>query len=563
MAGTLYADALGRPLTQTEVDRLHQLIVAYLGDVDTIAEQMAVVSVLADVHLRRMTLLGVPIETFLRDAPPALTIADAMTRYGLSPQHVREIEYARDNATLLIKSWRDDIRTDLPKIVNNGIRAQLHPRELASILTDRFVDYNRDMTRIAETEIASATNNGTIAGVAVGGHVLGQSFPNACAWCRRNIHGKVMKVVAAPKPGETRDWATETWPGKSNFGRYQSPIERGTGRHRTPDELWVACPVGHPSCFPAGVFVSGPVPLASATRWFDGEIVEIETVGGHFLPVTPNHPILSSQGWVAAGKLVEGDDVFCGGDCQWMSSNIRPHDYEVPSLIEDVAESLGGAGGVSSDTVPTSTEDFHGDGMSGQVCVVRSNRLLIGGRQSKFGQPFLKCDFCGRDVEHDALLRDGALAKSVERHLSSTASSVGSLGVSPMIFRRSLGHHQPIGFDDASSRYTCVVQTTGDSGSTYLKRICDRLFGFPRRVSLCNAFNWKLDAVLNIRRRRFSGHVYNLETSKGWFVANGIITKNCRCRWVRIDLDFHTVDSEGHIIIRPDILEKYGPKETP
>lgn len=248
MPGTLYADALGRPLNQAEVDRLHQLIVAYLGDVDTIAEQMAVVSVLADNHLRRMTLLGVPIETFLRDDPPALTIADAMTRYGLSPQHLREIEYARDNATLLIKSWRDDIRSDLPKIVNNGIRAQLHPRELASILTDRFVDYNRDMTRIAETEIASATNNGTIVGVAPGGYVLGQSFPNACAWCRRNIHGKVMKVVAPPKPGEQRDWSNELWVGKSNFGRYQSPRERGTGRIRDDHELWKPAVIAHPHC---------------------------------------------------------------------------------------------------------------------------------------------------------------------------------------------------------------------------------------------------------------------------------------------------------------------------
>lgn len=37
--------------------------------------------------------------------------------------------------------------------------------------------------------------------------------------------------------------------------------------------------------------------------------------------------------------------------------------------------------------------------------------------------------------------------------------------------------------------------------------------------------------VLNTFRRDFSGHVYTLETSKGWYRAtmNNYIVKNCRC----------------------------------
>jgi hypothetical protein len=39
------------------------------------------------------------------------------------------------------------------------------------------------------------------------------------------------------------------------------------------------------------------------------------------------------------------------------------------------------------------------------------------------------------------------------------------------------------------------------------------------------------DNIIKIKRSYFSGHVYNLQTDTGLFVADGIITHNCRC-WV-------------------------------
>jgi hypothetical protein len=35
--------------------------------------------------------------------------------------------------------------------------------------------------------------------------------------------------------------------------------------------------------------------------------------------------------------------------------------------------------------------------------------------------------------------------------------------------------------------------------------------------------------VIYARRINWSGHVFNLETSCGWYVTNGIVTHNCRC----------------------------------
>ena len=45
------------------------------------------------------------------------------------------------------------------------------------------------------------------------------------------------------------------------------------------------------------------------------------------------------------------------------------------------------------------------------------------------------------------------------------------------------------------------------------------------------------DDVVSIERKNFSGHVYNLETDDGYYVANGIITHNCRSILVGVDKD--------------------------
>ncbi len=38
-----------------------------------------------------------------------------------------------------------------------------------------------------------------------------------------------------------------------------------------------------------------------------------------------------------------------------------------------------------------------------------------------------------------------------------------------------------------------------------------------------------VDKVIAVNRRAFHGVVYNLQTEAGWYIANGIITHNCRC----------------------------------
>lgn len=48
----------------------------------------------------------------------------------------------------------------------------------------------------------------------------------------------------------------------------------------------------------------------------------------------------------------------------------------------------------------------------------------------------------------------------------------------------------------------------------------------------------ELDRIVDLRRTEFSGHVYNFQTSEGWYRADGVIVSNCGCQaWPAFTLD--------------------------
>jgi len=65
------------------------------------------------------------------------------------------------------------------------------------------------------------------------------------------------------------------------------------------------------NCVVGDTLVSGPPPCTAYRREYSGELVILTTASGKKLTVTPNHPILTTEGWVAAGLLDEGSYVIC------------------------------------------------------------------------------------------------------------------------------------------------------------------------------------------------------------------------------------------------------------
>ncbi len=348
----------------------------------------------------------------------------------------------------------------------------------------------------------------------------------------------------------------------------------GPGIYRADDAPRV--PV-HPRCFPAGVEVSGPEAIASTERWYEGDLVEISTAGGLQLPVTPNHPILTTKGWVAAGLLHEGDDVVCHGLSQRVTNQVHPDEQKIPTLIEDVARSLRGTLAMMTVSVPTTSVDFHGDGIDGEVCVIRTDGFLSRGFYAAVLQPPLHEEFASTGMGLSLLSGHSGLTPLLKAVGFPALGSVSSLRVGEILFGTSQANHQPIGLSDVSQRNAVIDQTTANCASANTKGDGDAIFRLSGYVTgadvqrkvggarpdatannssaladdattrnlVTHAFVTdartlaaggdidsrfvETDRIIQVERRQFVGHVYNLETKEGWYRANGIVVHNCRC----------------------------------
>jgi SPP1 gp7 family putative phage head morphogenesis protein len=202
---------------------------------------------------------------------------------------------------------------------------------------------------------------------------------------------------------------------------------------------------GHVNCIPAGAIVSGPRVIGSMTRWFNGQVVDIETASGCFLTVTPNHPILTPNGWVIADHLHKGCYVISSGNTKGPSFPINPDDYQVESRIEQVAATFGGSLPMFTKCMPTSPKDFHGDGGGSNIHVVRTYRHLWDGLNSTLSQPLPELQFGRGNFQFARLMGYSTLNFLFHGVFSSTHSLVRCFRVFLVLLSGSIGHHQAIG----------------------------------------------------------------------------------------------------------------------
>ena len=329
----------------------------------------------------------------------------------------------------------------------------------------------------------------------------------------------------------------------------------------------------HPSCFPAGVMVSGPPVIAATSRRYEGDLVTVIFADGQEVPVTPNHPVLTPDGWMAAGDLREGHHVLRCFDAERVLSAIHPDDHQAVTSIENVAAALGEAFPVRAGRMEISAEDFHGDGsgdnevqvVSAQRHAVRDILAEVSQHGSEFSlkrtarpagftdsdlPAFLCADHTAAGsvvggIQHAAPLSvRGSLPSNVHSLAAVTTAdphliehSVDDLPVEAMPDGKGLnglpaeeilsqvgGRGQPEILHRADAHPALSEHAHEDliADAAHGRRLAERLSGFVSS-----------DRVTEIRRvSNWFGHVYNLETVSGWYFANGLIAHNCRCEYV-------------------------------
>ncbi len=282
------------------------------------------------------------------------------------------------------------------------------------------------------------------------------------------------------------------------------------------------------NCFLPGTAVDGRYE-AMMRSWYEGEAVEVVT-GSRRLSLTPNHPVLTSRGWVLAGELDSGDEIIsygCEIDNLRVASTNQVND--MPTSVEKVFESfmLRSVAGLFApiECRRADVDDFHGDGqgIKGDINVVTADRKLLkytkAGSLKENTDSVLQLELAKLFSEN----RQSGLGKLVVG-LGSPSTSLPRLGALPL-------DGSPVGLHDGpfdSLRFG----TSPDLDTGSKKCFYD---GHPGNADLFrelidrNARVVSCDKIVQVRKFDFCGHVYCLQSTNGLVISNNIVTSNCRC----------------------------------
>lgn len=352
------------------------------------------------------------------------------------------------------------------------------------------------------------------------------------------------------------------WQGKvySRSGRSTEypPLVESTGYGTVTGLCGANCVVGDTK-------VSGPNVSAAYRRKYSGEIITIRTALGHNLTVTPNHPILTPHGWIAADKLSKGDYVFSRISSNGMPLGVRPNKYEREPFIKEEFNALRDTFGVNS--FLGSATDFHNDGIENQdVDVVFVDSKLMRDVNSKTSKHFSKTCLFNTSRFPDIGFSPSSLTEIGMGLFSSSDSIMSGFANKASFFRRIPSH---LSFHSQTATFginSTFFKSIGDCCLRNPKTVSDFCFiksRFPQpqdfadinvylasigikskrceffgnecrpameefsHDSLRDPFVVEPDEIVGIDIRVWSGHVYNLSTENAWYFANSIVTHNC------------------------------------
>lgn len=286
------------------------------------------------------------------------------------------------------------------------------------------------------------------------------------------------------------------------------------------------------NCFPGDTEVVIPSALRKVyRRWYEGPMVKIRTRSGKELSGTPNHPLLTDTGWQPIHRLKVGDKLL-GTDGTRRMGVGDPQVQHVPTSIGEVYRAACEASPASR--VRGSDMDFHGDGADGQVEVVATHRDLSSylesvGRQvdegpvlsEPYGRQGALAGVGAGDGGFELDRAGGRLLTAAAQRGVDAAGDIGGVGVGSALVERHAGHTKEVCLASPTNVNPGSDKASPDDAPISAERLAERLLALPGDVPL--------DEVVHVEIRAYAGHVYNLETDGGWYIASCLVAHNCRC----------------------------------
>jgi hypothetical protein len=282
----------------------------------------------------------------------------------------------------------------------------------------------------------------------------------------------------------------------------------------------------HPNCLLPDNLVLAPDVIGASKSFYEGRCIEITFPSGRKISVTENHPILTTQGFVAAKFITESHEVIVASDGQRIASSIDPDYDNAPSRIEDVFNSLQMSSKMSSARMKSSAEDFHGDGkfIKGKIDVIGANGFLRRNYKSFFSKAGDQFFFNGRNIVMPMLQRISSLFQFRNMNLATESGLIG-FGSDLFSFRKThLSVHQKASLAVSPRFNSKSDQSFSKRAATDSNFFRQFLFRFARYIAS--------EKALKIRDFFYSGHVYDLQCSEySLFNCNSVIISNCECYW--------------------------------
>lgn len=261
---------------------------------------------------------------------------------------------------------------------------------------------------------------------------------------------------------------------------------------------------------------------------YDGKIISIKTAGGVQFSCTPNHPILTPNGWVAAELLNNGNNILVTFGENNVFSRVNPNiNHRFPRI--DTIHKFGKK--LRSKRTSCLGVDFHGDVATSNVEIITHKRFLGDVRNSSGRNGVDKFLF---KLSNKTLSCFGPIFKHFWSICKTSFCFIGCKCKSLPFFKCSVGHSCEHGFGTIANRDSVLTEYSINDLPTDTVidgELLDRLS--------CKVF---LDTIVNVDVSVLSTHVYNLQTENGYYFVNSIvlqdteksngifaIAKNCRC----------------------------------
>ena len=272
-------------------------------------------------------------------------------------------------------------------------------------------------------------------------------------------------------------------------------------------------------------------------RHYKGFIYIITTKSGTLLKATPNHPILTSRGWLAVNALKQGDNlvkatinsgsITKGNNDKFQLTFCKLWDsFNKPEICRS-----------------GSKFDFHGDGIEEDVYIKNINSLLPKYRktfslksacQFFFSFPYMvfrRMFFTRNGGKSFLFIRSFCPSYGIVRGLNKTLSLFRRCLFHPFIHcGRLIADKLSVFGKNPTNNTPRNIKTAGNRQDTFAVDIArNYLFGCDIDNIMRAFFHFEYAPVVKIEKQYFDGFVYNAETPTGYYIANGIVNHNCRC----------------------------------